>query len=661
MPLTEEDFLMETEVQEKVEEAILGAFEDGWHVDLEGKAGAGKTSIAREMALLLGLPRTVFQMHGERDISDWIGTYREDSRGRIILSCRSWIDKSGKKRYRQPLLDYLVNGGVFVSDEGAIGEQGRELMSWLSAIVARDKEIYISEFPGHLIKLEVHKDFHLIVTNNSPEEAQGRHFLKSEIASNLHFIHVDEDESPETLKRLFIHFLGKKSPLSSGMKENLAEILVNFHLDLKPRIGKEVGKDNRDRHTISKREIRRIAARIRKELKTNNPDEALYSLYKAMRVVYKAMFPDTEERMRVLELLHSQLQGAVIAISKKDGTFGPTMRSWISGGEDWSAMQVNVLKYRLQREVSEKFGGAVTDHEAWVSYFTQSLFEQGEPLLYISQQGARTGDMLHSVAVKMNAKIVPIDSAPEHTLLEILGDLFPILGKRPEDGTRSQHVKGAVSRHLMMDSGSRRNDGEGKGNDIQNSENGETQQPVIVWIRNIDQWSEEMRTALNGFLEDGYIDLEVREGEIRRFVKPAHVHFVSEIASDSQGDFSSAFFNRWVKLGVSSDSPFEEKENQISDFEKVLKKEYDLDSKEARILTRLYRGILMAEAEHLWANMRQYKVGPTIFYALAEAISQSKKEDPRWRKLMQEIARTGYDPRSHYSQGPPQKENDKFV
>ncbi|OGR80474.1 MAG: hypothetical protein A3I11_08990 [Elusimicrobia bacterium RIFCSPLOWO2_02_FULL_39_32] len=661
VPLDEEDLLMETEILEEVEDSILKAFEDGWHVDLEGKAGAGKTSIAMEAALLLGLPRHKFQMHGEREISDWIGGYRENSSGQIILTSKPYI-KDGIKRFRHPLLDYIVNGGLFVVDEGAIGDEGRELMSWLSSIVHGDKKVYLEEFPGRVIELDVHEDFHLIITNNSPEDTQGRSILKSEIASNLHFIHVDEDESEETLKRLFIHFLGSKTPISPEDKTLLADILVKFHLELKPRIGKDLGRDDRDRHYISKREIRRIAAQIRKQVKTPDKEESQYALYKSMRIVYEAMFPSSQEREKVFKAIQKnfartdmQTDGlsleTILLHDDEDmsnkirqlGLIGYTIDE-IMGMDSSIVLGMDVdrvlnFKKRLDAEVLERFGGSATQAEAWTAYMTEAMFNQGEPVLYISQHGARSSDMLHSAAASIHAKIIPIDAAPEHTELEILGGLFPILNKKPGKAKRSGFVRGAILSHLATES------------ELAELKS-EHQTPVVVWIRNIDQWNEEIRTALNGFLEDGYIDIEVDEGKTERFYKPPHLHFISEIASDSTGDFSSAFFNRWIKIGVGSDS-LETHETEKSDFEQVLRKVYELDPLESFYLTQLYRAILEIEENKRWDNRTQYKFGAELFFMIAEGIQLAKEEMPEWQNLLERMAQTGYDPRLHPAQAPP--------
>lgn len=616
-PLTERDFLMETHELERVEASALAAFSDTWHVDMEGPAGAGKTSIAQELALLLGLPKHVFQMHGERDLSDWIGNYRENSSGRIVLTNVPSVDSKGRRRYRQPLLDFLANGGVFVADEGAIGERGREMMSWLSSVVQGDNKIFLEEFPGHVTEIDVHPDFHLIITNNPAETTQGRQILKSEIAANVHFIHVEEDDSPEVLERLFLHFLGDNGPLTLRQKKQLAKIVVPFHSALKLRIGKDIGRDDPDRHFISKRELRRVAAQVQMYSQSHPTEDGLYALFGSLSIVYKAMFPHAEERFQI----SSMLQRAFSA----QGVF---------------LLDFTMLTKRREDEITGKFGGAATSIEAETAFMTNVLFDQDESVLYIGETGARTGETLRYVAQERGARVVPVDAAPEHTELEVLGDLSPLLSGTPAGGKRSHFVKGVITKHLLTRS------------EMAARAQGKPQE-TVVWIRNIDQWSEDIRTALNGFLEDGYLDLEVDEGRFVRYYKPPHVHFVAEITADTVQNFSSAFFNRWIKIGVSQDSPVVVPPNATSDFEEVLKKSYGLEANEIRYLSRIYTALLEVEEKRLWAGHGRYGLGSEIFYAVAEGIALAKREDPRWQGLLERIAQSGYDPRLHPAQGPP--------
>lgn len=660
--LVERDLLMTTPSLNDVEKSVLEAFGNRWSVDLEGKPGAGKTSIAKETALLLGLPRTVFQMHGERELSDWIGTYREDANGRIILTSRSMSNG----RYRSPLLDYLVYGGVFVTDEGAIGERGRDLMSWLSPVVHGDQKIFIEEFPGRVIELTVHPDFHLVITNNAPEDTDARHALKSEIASNVHFVDVPEDDSPTVLLELFKYFLGDKTGLAPDRIDQCGRMTVAVHELLKSDLGKTVGKSNQDRFYISKREIRRVAALLESGLRRGLSSEV--ALHVALRVVYENMFPNQQDRVFVLNLIQQILKPTEPLINP----FAQT---------------------------------TFTDNEAWACYSTDSLFQQDEPVLLIAESGARTSDIVSRVVRHRQAQIEIVDAIPEHTELEMLGGLFPRLGTRGPHETRSRFVKGAITKYLMTE------------DQLSNlHKTGRVPKETVVWIRNIDQWPEELRTALNGFLEDGFIDIEEEEGKIVQYRKPPHVHFIAEIPSDSTQPFSSAFFNRWVKIGVSRETPStfpneslvsfrsireakvkalesaqqefsrvkewtsdvldsrrvtaaqkvhdeQSRLDQIdetirgcftgSDLFAVLSKAYKLDQLTSYYLTVIAHSLMNFDESRRWSSRGSYGIGSDIIYAVADAYSLSCRESSEWRELEESILEKRYDPRNEWAQGPP--------
>jgi MoxR-like ATPase len=581
--LREDDFLVETPILERVEALALKDLARGRGVNLVGGPGAGKTAIARELALLLGLPRFVFQMHGERELSDLLGAFREDPDGNLVLTARPFRDGQGRLRFKPPLLDMIVNGGLFVLDEGAIGERGREMLSWFSGILHRDPEIVLQEFPGRAMRLRVHPDFGLVITSNRPSDTAGRFQPKSEVLANVHTIDTPDDDAPETLERLFRRFLGEPP---SPTVERWGKAAARLHHLLKPAIGREIGKDNKDRHCLSKREIRRAAGLLRRAAARDPSGDREKAFERSLRCVYEAMFSHEGERAFV-------------------------------------------------RSRMEEVLGRPVDSDGLDAGLAQDLLSQGEPVLLIAEPGARTSEMARAAAGALSAEIEPVDAAPEQGELELLGGWLPNLGERPSGRARSRLVRGRLTRHLMT-----------LGEMSALAESKEKPGPVVLWLRNVDQWSEEIRTALNGLLEDGFIDLEDSDGKVTRLYKPPHLHLLAEIPADSTREFSSAFFSRWVKIGVSQDSVEPGTGGGASEFERVLRSRYGLDPLEAHWTARLRAGLSKFDEERRWANRgdRRYQAG--IFFALARALVLSRREDPRWSALLGRIGREGYDPRA---------------
>jgi predicted transcriptional regulator len=155
---------------------------------------------------------------------------------------------------------------------------------------------------------------------------------------------------------------------------------------------------------------------------------------------------------------------------------------------------------RLEAEIRGYFPQAATSHEASVSYMTRELMRLGEPVMHLSQLGARTGEMFEAAVRSLGAAVEVIDAAPEHTELEVLGGLLPLFGARPAGSPRLAFKRGKLTQHLVT------------GQELKRlKSSSRSPSPIVVWIRDIDQWSEDLRTALNGLLEDGYIELQRAE------------------------------------------------------------------------------------------------------------------------------------------------------
>jgi WD40 repeat protein/MoxR-like ATPase len=603
-PLSEDDFLMETPMLERVEGMALEDWSRGRAVNFVGPSGGGKTSIARELGLLLGLPRFVFQMHGERELSDLLGAFREDPEGRLVLTARPTRDARGRLRFKLPLLDMIANGGLFVLDEGAIGERGRELLSWFSGLAAGDREIVLQEFPGFALRLPVHKEFGLVVTNNSPEDTPGRLQPKSEITANVHSIHVPDDDEPAVLEGIFKHFLGQNAPADPRDAERWGKAAAALHHLLKPSIGKKIGKDNSERYYLSKREVRRVAVQLRRALAADPRCDADRAFARALREVYEAMFSHRDERAFVRKRIEEVLKRPLDAAG-------------------------------LRAELAARMPLAATEDEAWVEGLTQDLLSRGEPVLHIAEAGARTSDMARAAAQAMGARLEPVDAAPEQGALELLGGWLPHLGDRPAGAARSRQVRGRLTRYLLTRS---ELDALGRG--------GGQGERVVLWLRNVDQWSEEIRTALNGLLEDGFIDIEGVDGRVVRLYKPPTLHLLAEMPADSTRDFSSAFFSRWVKIGISQDSVKPESAGGPSEFQRVLRSRFALDALDAHWTAQLRAALSHFDEDRRWANRGAHQYQAGIFFSLAQALKEARKEDPRWAALLDRTAAEGCDPRA---------------
>ena len=73
-----------------------------------------------------------------------------------------------------------------------------------------------------------------------------------------------------------------------------------------------------------------------------------------------------------------------------------------------------------------------------------------------------------------------------------------------------------------------------------------------------------------------------------------------------------AFFNRWIKIGVSQDA--------AQDVERLARFKGGLPAEQAAALRTLYEAVSKFDADRGWVNRRDYQFSPTPFYALAEVL-----------------------------------------
>ena len=122
---------------------------------------------------------------------------------------------------------------------------------------------------------------------------------------------------------------------------------------------------------LSKREIHRTARHVRRaylnDVASANPHpqgfDAWFALYKAIRLVYEAMYSDEGERQTALKLIEEEFQKA----NPQD----PEM--------------VKRLKNELTQEVHQQFPLALTTHEAWISWVFDQLLNEDEKILFINE------------------------------------------------------------------------------------------------------------------------------------------------------------------------------------------------------------------------------------------------------------------------------------
>jgi len=612
-------------------EYILNAWEQGKTVILEGDPGVGKTTLIKEGARLKSLPYYVLDMHGERRLSDMVGSFARSVMGQMYYTGRpkaisleqfnklnldlreylmthqfllpdgkeggfrwrgdlltvkqimalegiksQWREQiAGMFHYELPLFEYLTHGGIYFADEGAAGEKAEDVLSTLTPLMRNPKTVEFFVAPGVRLEFDVSKDFHLAIAGNVAGKTIARVATKSDINSEVRFIYVQDDQTPEVIAGIFNSFYkGKKA-----VNEKIVKAVQEIHLKVKEYV-QNLSAVEQERHYISKREVRRLAQMM--WFFKNQGDEDEYALYKAMRIVYEFGFSRQEQRNDISAII----ERAFAARSKKYGD-------------------------RLKKEISEMFAQRdLSWQEKVLAWGSRQALNNQETLLFMTEYGARTSEIIQALKDNLNAHVEVVDADNEQSRLEIIGGPFVDLQASQKE-RQVKNVLGVITKYLLE----------------------KDAQPIsgerIIWVRNIDQWSEEIRTALNGFLEEGYIDVVDEQGAIKRLVKPANVHFIMEMPVYQSTNFSSAAFSRVIKLGVSNDYGDETGKNQGDE---VLQMSHELTRMglfpaQIRDMLKTYLALKTYQEKRMWDSYEGYEIGPSAIYMWGRFIVAALQQD----------------------------------
>ncbi|MBW2044858.1 MAG: hypothetical protein JRI96_08230, partial [Deltaproteobacteria bacterium] len=316
-PLREEETrkarrrLVEIPRQVAYERATLVAFKQNRLVVMEGPPGGGKTDTAIDIADRLGLEWYLFSSHDRVDLKDFIGEFSQDESGNYILT--SIPDAAG--HYNVPFLDLYTHGGVFVVDEGAIGNRAQQLIAWLGPIAQGEKELRLEDHPGRDVQvLKRHPKFFTIVTTNPYRDTPGREAIPFEVLAYAQKIRMRKEFTRRDFEKILATVFGNFR-INEQEKNEMIKRMIDFHFAIESRIGTDLGEFHKERYYIGIRELVRWAqdtVRIFSSLPDRNLE---YAFTEALIMNYFIFVDEKEEaklKQLVLELLlEKKLQGAV--------------------------------------------------------------------------------------------------------------------------------------------------------------------------------------------------------------------------------------------------------------------------------------------------------------------------------------------------------------
>ncbi|MBF0215721.1 MAG: AAA family ATPase [Candidatus Omnitrophica bacterium] len=301
--LEKDDLLEDIDELVRVEAATFHAFNSDRIVLYEGPPGGGKTDMAIDVARRLGLKDYLFSCHNRVHTSELLGTFSQRSNGDFYYT---GVPDSDGHYPEADFLEAMTHGGVYIFDEGAIGKRAQELLSVLSVLARGEKLFMLNEIPGYPPKeINVHKDFHIIITMNPPEETVGREPLPLEVYDQARKIWINNGLTQDSYRRIIRKFLDLSArefgiTLSSlfgsdepGASDAFADALTGIHKTINSLVGKKISlSENVNLHLVTLRDMKAMVKdMVRYSAKGANRTEAF-------RIAVRNAYIDQFNRLR---------------------------------------------------------------------------------------------------------------------------------------------------------------------------------------------------------------------------------------------------------------------------------------------------------------------------------------------------------------------------
>ncbi len=627
-PRDEGELLIPTTELLEVESKMVNGFNEKKIVILEGGPGGGKTDIALDIAERLGLNSFLYSAYARAHIQDFIGGYTQDEKGRFILTG----NRRGDGHFDIPFLETFAHGGVFIIDEGAIGMRAKALISWLTGIARGDDALVINEHPGldEPIVLKRHPNFHLIITTNPVEETPARERLPEEVLFAAKRIEVSNKFSDAAYKAILERFHWFYSGRLSGkavVSENLLSGIIGLQIAVHKQVQASVEEwevDNPERHLFTLRDLRNWVKCFHYFFaeKKQDPDMAFGNAFK---LVYLRQF-EQGVRKALSDAIAAGLKSSFFnndfikvlldepARAGQDKKKAERLPS--EAEKSMSLAEIKARREMAARDFMNK--GTEIDSECRVKDDLRDIFGIGLHALLFLEPGAREREIIDSFSAKEGYEVFSLEGMPDMSELELMGGLFPILLDEERKEGREFRVKpGFLSRHLAT----------------REDLSGEDRKKLLV-LHNIDALSERVRAALNNFLLKGYLELKDDSGRTKRRYLPANTHIIATLSSKSQREFSSAFFNRFIKIYAPEMSADFDGRSELL---QLLINHYGLNKQESRRIIAIYFMVNRLEKSgDFWPSRREYNFTVKEALLLADFVRLAKEESKAEEKVLNE-------------------------
>lgn len=516
------EFLAPTETLVRQLASMLLGVKHGRLILSEGFPGGGKTVSFQELAMRLGLaplrnPPYKTQMYEDIDLGEFLG--RISKRGREFLLTS---EKDAAGRYKLDFLRVYAEGGVYLFDEGAIGVNSQEVLSFI-ALILQQEELDLGLFhpglSGEVIRRHPQAVFG--VSQNPAKTTRAREPTPYQVDIAAQKIWADNRLS-EKDALLIINFYLKAA--ADRVPLDLRERLARLHVVM--------CENHPNREELSPRQLINVVRHINKALQEER--EVSRGLWLGVMTTYLAGLDEKEFDAlwnHVKAVMGRTTLGVLEAWERPVQVRRVNDTLWIDG---------------LQIPASAASGN-LSAHDIWLTDDLPShnrtmreiaaKFSIRSPVALMEEEGADALDLLRKLVRKMNGDLHVFWSHPQMTRMHLTSSFLPLFEETMNrQGVRREHISGRfraaagfLLQHMVL---------EGKTEPAFTA-----RPPQVLFFHLMDSIPERQRVLLNEILTTRRFPLTDEAGVTRTYVLPQDVQIV--VSSPREHKFASAFINRF--------------------------------------------------------------------------------------------------------------------
>ncbi|MCK5581087.1 MAG: AAA family ATPase [Candidatus Omnitrophica bacterium] len=506
---------------------------------IEGHPGGGKTASVEDLARRLGLPVYNQMMYEDIDLGEFLGKLSKEGK-KFVLTSRK---KDLNEKYVIPFLRAYSQGGLFLLDEGAIGLNSQEVISFLVELSLLD-EFNLGIFhPGFKEEvLKKHKDFHLVIAQNPARTTKAREPLPYRVDTIAHKIWTDNILRKSDAVRIIDYHLDQADKVPQDIKNEIAEVHI------------ELSKVHPKKESLSPRQLIMIARTINQAIE--NGEEIEKAVFEGIMISYLTGLSG-DDLKKMLDVIGKKTQNNLLHYIGE-------WKDAIDVTHNKTYVQFNGTK--LPKSITK---GNVKEEDV---IYREDLPSQSQalrsmalgmslnmPLAVFEEEGSDALDLIKKFSYLVNYELHTLWSHPQMTRMQILSAILPKFeaqldryGVKQEDLSDEFVMSlGFLVRHLMLQ----------KDYDELKEEQRSEQVQKVLFFHLMDAIPERQRVLLNELLTTGKMELTNEKGEPQRYVLPEWVHFV--VSASLEHDFSSAFINRFLPIRLNSILKLDELKNVV--------------------------------------------------------------------------------------------------